>query len=92
MDDKDCLIAESLGEETPVVVQRAFGLIIVVGEGRLKADKAQISFWHSAAPVGWRSFGRRDKVDSQSDDRRRVASTACSKLPIDDMLLDGYSK
>jgi hypothetical protein len=28
-------------------------------------------------------------VDSQSDDRRRVASTACSKLPVDDMLLVG---
>lgn len=26
-------------------------------------------------------------MDSQSDDRRRVASTACSWLPIDDMLL-----
>lgn len=26
-------------------------------------------------------------MDSQSDDRRRVASTACSRLPIDDMLL-----
>ena len=71
-------------KETPAVVQRAFGLIIVVAEGRLKAGKAQISFWHSPAPVGWRSSERRDKVDSQSDDRRRVASTACSKLPIDD--------